>query len=102
MPANVQISPATVPQPQNVLPSFDCSKAKSVNEKLICGDSELSALDSQFGEIYRQAKTRAIDKNAFNQQAVAEWKLREANCQEKACLTDWYARRKAQLLQIAE
>jgi len=32
--------------------SFDCSKAKTVQEKLICSDLELNALDKEMGDVY--------------------------------------------------
>ena len=96
-----QIASKQLPLTQPTSPSFDCAKAKSVNEKLICSDSELSSLDSELSGIYQRAKATASDKTAFSQQTAIEWKWRESNCQTKACLIDWYARRKAQLLQTA-
>ena len=35
--------------------SFDCSKAKSKTEKLICSDNELSKLDGDLGRLYKEA-----------------------------------------------
>lgn len=87
---------------QHVSPSFDCSKARSTVENLICNDSELSSFDFELSKIYQRAKIKATDQNVFKKQNVAEWKWREANCQTKECLTEWYARRKAQLLQLAD
>ena len=43
-------APATVP------PSFDCAKAVSEAEKLVCGDAELAALDRQLAARYGEAK----------------------------------------------
>ena len=93
--------------------SFDCSKAQSVPERIICADPELSALDEQLGEIYRAAKTRAdewptmgdgatdIHKQWFETNTRTEWKWRERNCRDKDCLLNWYARREAILRWIA-
>jgi|GEM_PF-5141529 len=36
--------------------SFDCKKAVSEIEKMICDDKELNALDTKMGKLYRQAK----------------------------------------------
>lgn len=92
-------TPAPDSKPQQVAsPSFDCSKANSTSEKLICGDSELSSLDSELSNLYQQAKAKATDQKAFREQTVSEWKWREANCKTKECLVDWFVRRKAQLL----
>ena len=38
--------------------SFDCAHAASSREQLVCGDSELAALDEQLGHIYRERKAR--------------------------------------------
>lgn len=79
-------------------PSFDCSKARSDSEKLICADSDLSALDNELNQIYRKAKEAAFDKKQFRNDAVMEWKWRDKNCHEKSCLMRWYAKRKQELL----
>jgi uncharacterized protein YecT (DUF1311 family) len=78
--------------------SFDCMKAKSQSEILICNDPELSKLDIELAEIYRQAKTKARDAQTFKEQTVDAWKWREANCHDKGCLLNWYAERKTALL----
>lgn len=78
-----------------VKPSFDCAKASSVNEKLICSDQELSILDNELSAIYKSAKERAADKAAFKTETVAAFKKREASCKTKECLIGWYAERKS-------
>ena len=40
--------------------SFDCNKATSISEKLICSDQQLSQLDSERGKLYAQVKVRII------------------------------------------
>jgi len=44
------------PVPAVVPPSFDCAKAASDAEKLVCGDAELAALDRQLAARYAEAK----------------------------------------------
>jgi uncharacterized protein len=78
-------------------PSFDCSKARSTNEKLICGDEELASLDRELGRLYSRAKERADDRRAFQQDSDRQWQQRESNCQDRECLRRWYAQRRAQL-----
>lgn len=79
--------------------SFDCKKAKSASEVLICNDSELSKLDFELAEIYREAKANASDAQAFRNQTITAWKWRESNCLDnKDCLIKWYAERKFALL----
>lgn len=42
--------------------SFDCRKASTKEERLICADSALSALDEQMTVAFRQAQRRSNDK----------------------------------------
>ncbi len=45
--------------------SFDCNKAGTPTEKLICSDKNVSALDTQLGKIYKAASETAPDKDAL-------------------------------------
>lgn len=47
--------------------SFDCAKAASTTEKLICGNPAVSLLDEQLGQAYKQALTNADDKDSLKQ-----------------------------------
>lgn len=82
--------------------SFDCAHAGSANEKLICGDPELSAMDDSLGKAFRQARARAEDKRAFRKQSDVQWQWREQNCHDRACLVQWYGRRQGELQALAE
>lgn len=81
--------------------SFDCGKAASRNEKAICGDPQLSALDDALGQAFRQARNLALDKRAFRAASDAQWRWREQHCSDRACLLDWYRRRQAELTAAA-
>lgn len=53
---------ASVPAPSSVdpalqAPSFDCAKAQSESEKLVCGDARLAALDRQLAEVYKRSQS---------------------------------------------
>lgn len=39
-------------------PSFDCAKAGSESEKLVCGDAELAALDQRLADLYEKELNR--------------------------------------------
>lgn len=80
-------------------PSFDCAKARSRTEKLICADPELAELDRDLGRLNVRARTYSSDPVAFRKAGDAEWKRREAECRDKACLLAWYEHRRRQLLQ---
>lgn len=78
--------------------SFNCNKARSQNEHLICADSELSQLDDELGVVYAAAKLNATNKKAFQDRTVSEWRRRERECHgEKHCLLNWYSDRLGEL-----
>jgi uncharacterized protein len=81
--------------------SFDCARAGAANEKIICGDAELSALDDRLGKAFRQARQRAADRRAFTTESDRQWRWREQNCRDRACLLDWYRRRQTELDALA-
>ena len=88
--------------------SFDCAKARSDAEKLICATPALSAADEELAGIYRRARERMARSGPeseqaqwFKSNAVADWNWRDKNCQDVPCLAGWYRQRKALLLWIA-
>ncbi len=78
-----------------ISPSFACKKAKSISEKLICSDGELSALDRELSNYHIQAKLLITDKEFFKKEHEAAWIKREKECMDKQCLFAWYASRKS-------
>lgn len=79
-------------------PSFNCAKAGSVPEKLICSDPELSQLDRELSRIYLQAKNATTDRAAFRRNQDREWLKRESTCLDRICLLGWYVERREQLM----
>ena len=47
--------PATAGAQPVAGPSFDCARARAWDERMICGDRDLSALDRRVAEAFRQA-----------------------------------------------
>lgn len=92
-------APEIVAQPQ---PSFDCDKAQSTPEKLICADAELARLDRDLGELYSRARRLASDAEAFQRVSDREWRRRESECTDRDCLLRWYAQRRQQLQEQVE
>jgi hypothetical protein len=80
-----------------IKPSFDCNKASSISEKLICADPELARMDLELAGLYRKAKSLAPDRNEFTRRSTGRWKDRESQCFDKSCLVDWYVSRKQEL-----
>jgi len=69
--------------------SFDCGKAASKIEKLICGDDELSKLDETLSKTYQQALARSGDDKSHVIKEQREWlKFYRAYCKDTACLKE--------------
>ena len=93
-PAPQEANPAT-----RLQPSFDCGKARSAAEKMICSDAELARLDRELGRVYARAKNVTVDAAAFKRQNNDEWRRRDATCRgDRDCLLRWYAQRHDQLM----
>lgn len=83
--------------------SFDCAKASTKLEKLICSDKELNALDDALGKAYKKALSGAADRDALKN-GQKEWlknTLRPCDI-DKACLVPAYKNRIAALDQGQE
>lgn len=71
--------------------SFDCTKATSNNEKLICNSPTLSSLDEQLSAKYKIALNDGDDALRADQQ---KWiKSTNKTCLSEACLSDAYKQR---------
>lgn len=91
------LEPAAPPRSAAVEPSFDCRRARSTPEKIICSDEELARMDRDLGRLHAQAEAAAPDRGAFKRRNDAEWARREATCRDRECLLRWYAQRRDQL-----
>lgn len=94
--ATVAASPAPLVQA-----SFDCTKARSDAEHIICGDPELAANDVELAAIYAKAMAAAKDPVAFKERTRAQWNYRERECHDRECVARWYADQKVVLSEIA-
>lgn len=52
--------------------SFDCKKAQSKTEQMICSDPKLSALDEELSAVYKEASGLVSDPSAMKK-AQLEW-----------------------------
>lgn len=55
--ARAASAPAAPASPTLQPPSFDCAKAQSEAETLVCGDARLAALDRQLAALYKRVQT---------------------------------------------
>lgn len=85
------------PAEASIRPSFDCSRARSQPEKIICADPQLARMDRDLGRVYARAKRAADDPRAFQRVSDREWRRREAECRDRECLVEWYRQRHDQL-----
>lgn len=66
--------------------SFDCGKAASKIERLICSSPETASADVRLAKAYATAKAKSTDVNALKAQQV-DWMKSERNvCADAACL----------------
>lgn len=70
--------------------SFDCGKAASRVEKLVCTDRTVSQQDEILAEAYKDALAKARDRASLKRWQKA-WIERRDNCADVACLKKLYA-----------
>jgi uncharacterized protein len=75
---------------------FDCTKAATAQEKTICQDPTLNALDEQLAAAYRDA-TRRCPASALKQQQQQWLKRIRKACSDAPCLNTVYQKRLAEL-----
>ena len=80
--------------------SFDCSKATTKIEKIICGDNELSKLDDQLSSAYKISLQEESDADAIRHDQKEWMKARNA-CQDVACIKRVYEKRISDLTLIS-
>lgn len=76
--------------------SFDCSKAQSKIEKMICADAELSRLDEEIAKVYGEVLKKFPDEALLKKQQHGWLKARN-RCKDISCLSDYYRGRLAEL-----
>jgi len=75
--------------------SFDCAKAASGIEKLICGSAKLSELDDALDKAYKEARTNSSPEEAKRLVSDQRQWLKEIrnSCGDEPCLVHAYASR---------
>lgn len=82
--------------------SFDCGKARSIPEYLICHDPLLSEDDRELAQLYLQAKASVTDSAGLTDRMRGQWNYREKNCRDKHCLSDWYVSQKDVMRKVSQ
>jgi len=78
-------------------PSFDCEKAASVQERLICSNKELAELDVEANRLYARARLVVEDKGALREVQLGWLKHQRGACGDVDCLRDAYESRITEL-----
>lgn len=104
--ARQQVAPASEPEPEIVTAqpastkkasppiaaSFNCAKASTAVEGMICGNEELAALDVRVAAAYKALRSSAEDKEGVKKDQQAWLKERNA-CRSTECLVASYSDR---------
>jgi uncharacterized protein YecT (DUF1311 family) len=77
-------------------PSFDCGKAHTLIESLICADPKLAAMDVDLSQAYKAAVGQSTDKEALKS-AQLRWLKSRNQCTTPQCVGTAYAERLAAL-----
>ena len=72
--------------------SFDCNRATTEIEKMVCADEDLSNLDDQLGDTYAEALSFEANVKQLKKQQ-RDWLKKRNRCRERACLIKEYKSR---------
>ena len=72
--------------------TFDCNKASTFVDKVICSDSRLTSMDDQLGRLYKDALAASSDITALKTEQKA-WLSSRNQCKDSDCIMKAYADR---------
>lgn len=81
---------------------FDCSKASTAIEKLVCSDTSISALDADLNRLYKLEYEKSRAKEIFRETQILWLKSTRNLCATAECLADVYRERIQSLHQAIE
>jgi len=88
-----------IAQTEAVKPSFDCNKASTTAEKLVCSNNELAKLDVQLSDRYKTARAKAKDGDKLKADQKSWIKL-VGQCKDESCVRQAYQMRLSQLQDV--
>ncbi len=78
--------------------SFDCAKASTPVEEMVCGSEVLSQLDSALADAYAMARGRVMDDGSLLRAEQRQWiASRRNSCDSEGCLEAVYRERVIEL-----
>lgn len=72
--------------------SFDCAKAQTQVEKMVCGDAELSKLDDELSTRYKEV-LQDVARAKIIKRDQKQWLKARNACADAPCVKDTYVRR---------
>ena len=97
LPAQPAVETAHQNQDMSFAPSFDCNKASTGPERLICSNKALAEADVKMSQSYKAALSVSADKMSLKQEQK-NWMSQVRNaCSDATCMIDTYNNRLAQL-----
>lgn len=91
-------APVPAPEPVGAIgPSFDCSKARSSVEHMICNSLRLSAEDETLAETYKKALAASANRDALKADQARWIKTERNECKDPTSLAVVYEAREKQL-----
>src|SRR5262249_47187373 len=72
--------------------TFDCNKASSFVEKVICSDSQLTGMDDQLGRLYKDALAASANSETLKTEQKA-WLSSRNQCKDSDCIMRAYTER---------
>jgi len=76
--------------------TFNCDKASTFAEKVVCSDSRITAMDDELGRLYKAALASSHEKEALKAEQKA-WLASRDRCQDSNCIMKAYSDRIAAL-----
>ncbi|MGV1015236.1 MAG: lysozyme inhibitor LprI family protein [Methyloceanibacter sp.] len=76
--------------------SFDCNKASTFAEEVVCSDSRLTVMDEELARLYKAAVASSPDEAAVNA-AQKAWLAVRDRCKDSNCIMQAYSERIAAL-----
>lgn len=91
------VQPVTSQNNSSFSPSFDCEKANTDSERLICSDRDLSKLDVELNQKYQILRSSNINKSNLRAEQIEWIKTKRNSCSDKTCMAQSYRERISQL-----
>jgi uncharacterized protein YecT (DUF1311 family) len=86
------------PPPSVAAPGFDCGKASTMVEKMICADPRLSALDAKLAQSYKVSLASAADPQTLRSEQRAWLASVRNRCPDPECIAQAYGSRIASVV----